>query len=81
MGSRIFVSQVEVEDVSPGGIFIPETARENPKRGKVEAIGSDVKLVSVGNEVLYERYAGNKLILDRVEYLVLREDELMGVYE
>ena len=81
LGSRIFVSQVEVEEVSPGGIFIPETARENPKRGKVEAIGSDVKLVSIGNEVLYERYAGNKLILDRVEYLVLREDELMGVYE
>jgi len=81
LGSRIFVSQLEVEEVSPGGIFIPETARENPKRGKVEAIGSDVKLVSIGNEVLYERYAGNKLILDRVEYLVLREDELMGVYE
>ena len=40
-----------------------------------------MKLVSIGNEVLYERYAGNKLILDRVEYLVLREDELMGVYE
>jgi co-chaperonin GroES (HSP10) len=40
-----------------------------------------VKLAKVGDEVLYERYAGNKLVLDHVEYLVLKEDELMGVYE
>ena len=81
LGSRIFISPVELDEMSSGGIFIPETAREKPKRGTVEAAGKDAKLVKVGDEVLYERYAGNKLILDHVEYLVLKEDELMGVYE
>ena len=81
LGSRIFISPIESDEVSVGGIFIPETAREKPKRGKVEAVGKDAKLVSVGDEVLYERYAGNKLVLDHVEYLVVKEDELMGVYE
>ena len=81
LGSRIFILSVEPDEMSAGGIFIPETAREKPKRGKVEAVGKDVKLASVGDEVLYERYAGNKLVLDHVEYLVLKEDELMGVYE
>ncbi|HHZ83949.1 MAG TPA: co-chaperone GroES [Nitrospirales bacterium] len=81
LGSRIFVLPVELDEMSTGGIFIPETAREKPKRGKVEAAGKDAKLVKVGDEVLYERYAGNKLVLDHVEYLVLKEDELMGVYE
>lgn len=81
LGSRIFILPVELDEMSAGGIFIPETAREKPKRGKVEAAGKDVKLVKVGDEVLYERYAGNKLVLDHVEYLVVKEDELMGVYE
>ncbi len=81
LGSRIFVLPVELDEMSAGGIFIPETAREKPKRGKVEAAGKDAKLVKVGDEVLYERYAGNKLVLDHVEYLVVKEDELMGVYE
>ncbi len=81
LGSRIFILPVELDEMSAGGIFIPETAREKPKRGKVEAVGKDVKLAKVGDEVLYERYAGNKLVLDHVEYLVLKEDELMGVYE
>ena len=81
LGSRIFILPVELDEMSAGGIFIPETAREKPKRGKVEAVGKDAKLVKVGDEVLYERYAGNKLVLDHVEYLVVKEDELMGVYE
>ncbi len=81
LGSRIFILPVELDEMSAGGIFIPETAREKPKRGKVEAAGKNTKLVNVGDEVLYERYAGNKLVLDHVEYLVLKEDELMGVYE
>ena len=81
LGSRIFILPVELDEISPGGIFIPETAREKPKRGSVEAAGPDTKLVKVGDVVLYERYAGNKLVLDDVEYLVVKEDELMGVYE
>ncbi len=80
-GARLFVLPSEGEEVSPGGIYLPEAAREKPKRGRVEAIGKDVTLVKVGEEVLYERYAGNKLVLDDVEYLVLKDEELMGVYE
>ncbi len=81
LGSRIFILPAELDEKSAGGIFIPETAREQPKRGTVKAVGKDSKLVKVGDVVLYERYAGNKLVLDPVEYLVLNEDELMGVYE
>tara|TARA_B100000315_G_scaffold259295_1_gene314772 strand:- start:7047 stop:7388 length:342 start_codon:yes stop_codon:yes gene_type:complete len=81
LGSRIFVLPAELTEMSAGGIFIPETAREQPKRGKVEAVGKDAQLVKAGDSVLYERYAGNKLVIDHIEYLVLKEDELMGVYE
>ena len=55
LGSRIFILPVELDEMSAGGIFIPETAREKPKRGKVEAVGKDVKLTNVGDEVLYEQ--------------------------
>ena len=81
LGSRIFILPAELDEKTVGGIYIPETAREKPKRGKVEAVGRDAKRVAVGDTVLYERYAGNKLVVDRVEYLVVKEEEIMGIYE
>ncbi len=88
LGSRIVVRPLEQEETTPGGIIIPETAREKSLRGEVVSVGQgapdkkgvrrapDVKK---GDRVLFDRWAGSKVELDGVEYLILREDEVLGV--
>ncbi len=87
---RIVVKRVEEEKTSPGGIVIPDTAAEKPIMGEVIAIGSGKVLdngqvraleVKVGDRVLFGKYAGSEVKIDGVEYLVMREDDIMGVFE
>lgn len=86
---RVLVSRIEGEDQkSAGGIIIPDTAQEKPQRGKVVAVGAGkigddgkrIKLdVKKGDEVLFGKYAGNEIKIDDVEYLIMREDDILGV--
>ncbi|RME64177.1 MAG: co-chaperone GroES [Nitrospirae bacterium] len=78
---RVFVSYTEEMEKTPGGIYVPDTAKEKPQRGKVEAVGSEVKEVKVGDEVLFDRYAGSKVRLNGNEYLILKEEEILGILE
>ncbi len=78
---RVFVSYTEEMEKTPGGIYVPDTAKEKPQRGKVEAVGSEVKEVKVGDEVLFDRYAGSKVRLNGTEYLILKEEEILGILE
>ncbi len=87
---RILVRRLEEEETRIGGIIIPDTAKEKPQQGKVEAVGNgrvndegkviplDVK---VGDTVLFGKYAGTEIKLDGVEYLIVREDEVLGIIE
>ena len=93
LGDRVLVQRLEEEEEKTvGGIYIPDTAREKPQRGKVVAVGAgrlteDGKRlpmdVKVGDEVLFGKYAGSDVpkTIDGVEYLVIKEDEIYAIIE
>lgn len=77
---RVFVSYAGETEKTAGGIYIPEAAKEKPQRGKIEAVGNDVKNVKVGDEILFDKYSGAKISMDNVEYLILKEEDILGVF-
>ncbi|KPL11703.1 molecular chaperone GroES [candidate division BRC1 bacterium SM23_51] len=89
LGDRVLVQRLEEEEEkTSGGIFIPDTAKEKPQRGKVIAVGAgrltdDGKRlpmdVKVGDEVLFGKYSGSDIKIDGVEYLIIKEDEIYGL--
>lgn len=87
---RIVVDRLDEEDTSKGGIVIPSTAKEKPSRGKVIAVGTGKLLdngqvrsleVKVGEQVLFGKYAGTEVKVGDNEYVVMREDDIMGVIQ
>ncbi|MCB2146507.1 MAG: co-chaperone GroES [Deltaproteobacteria bacterium] len=87
---RILVQRVEEETTTKGGIIIPDTAKEKPAEGKVKAVGNgkvgdDGKRVAleikVGNRILFGKYSGTEVKIDGEEYLIMREDDVLGVIE
>lgn len=87
---RIVVRPSEAETRTASGIYLPETAKEKPVRGKVVAIGPGKRLengkravpsVKVGDTVVYGRYAGTEVEIKNDKHLILRESELLGVIE
>ena len=87
---RVLVRYSEEPDKSAGGIYIPETAKEKPQKGEVIAVGSgkitdDGKVqameIKVGDVVLFEKYSGSKIKMDNEEYLIIREDDILGIEE
>lgn len=87
---RIIVKRVEKARQTASGIFIPDTAAEKPEQGEVLAVGPGKRLndgslaapqLKVGDMVLFGKYGGQTVKLDDQEYLVLREDDVLGVIE
>jgi chaperonin GroES len=90
LGSRVVIEPLEQEDVTAGGIVLPETAKEKPQRGKVLSIGPGDRDdkgnrltldVSVGDTVLFAKYAGTEIKLDGKKILILRESDLLAIVE
>ena len=84
---RVVVEPLEADEKTPGGILLPDTAREKPQRGRVLAVGPGKVLedgkrqpmsVAVGDEVLYGRYAGNEVKLMDKEIKIMRESDLLA---
>ncbi|MEA5115384.1 MAG: co-chaperone GroES [Geobacteraceae bacterium] len=87
---RIIVKRLEEENKTSGGIYIPDTAKEKPQKGEIIAVGKgktteDGKLmpvdVKVGDKVLFGKYAGTEIKIDGIDYLIMREDDILGVIE
>ncbi|MCA9521316.1 MAG: co-chaperone GroES [Myxococcales bacterium] len=87
---RVLVKRIEEEQVSKGGIIIPDTAKEKPLEGKVIAVGNgkvqdDGSLraldVKAGDRILFSKYAGTEVKIDGEEHLILREDDILGIVE
>jgi chaperonin GroES len=87
---RIVVSRIESEEKTAGGIIIPDTAKEKPQEGKIIAVGpgkrdKDGKLipldVKAGDRVLFAKWAGTEFKLDGQEYMIMKEDDILGVIE
>ena len=87
---RIIVKRIEEEAITAGGIFIPETAKEKPQQGEIIAVGNGKKTeegkilpvdVKKGDKVLFGKYAGTEIKIDGQEYLIMREDDILGIME
>jgi chaperonin GroES len=87
---RVLVKRVEEEEVRKGGIVIPDTAKEKPQRGKVIAVGNgkltdDGKRIPLdvksGDQVLFGKYSGAEVKIEDEEYLILREEDILGILE
>lgn len=85
---RIVVKPVEAEEMSAGGILIPDNAKEKPTKGEVIAVGEGKALdngqvrpmqVKVGDKVIYGQYAGSAYKQDGVEYKIVREDDILAI--
>ena len=87
---RVIVKRMEEETTSPGGIVIPDTAAEKPSKGEILAIGNGKLLdngdlraldLKVGDKVLFGKYSGTEVKVDGEDLLVMREDDIMAVFE
>jgi chaperonin GroES len=88
LADRVVVEPIEQEEVTAGGIILPETAKEKPQQGKIVAAGpgrTDEKgkrvdmEVKVGDKVLYAKYSGTEIKLDGKKLLILRESDILAV--
>ena len=87
LGDRVLVKRIAEEEKTKGGIIIPDTAKEKPQEGKVVAVGQgkheDGKLIApeikTGDKILFGKYSGSAAKIEGTEYLVMREDDIMGV--
>ncbi len=89
LGDRVIVRRVEEETKTAGGIYIPDSATEKPSEGEVLAVGKGRLTdhgdlipmnVSVGEKVVFGKYAGNEVKVDGETYLIMEEKDILGVY-
>ena len=87
---RIIVKRIDAEDKTVGGIYIPDTAKEKPQEGEVIAVGKGKRLDSgeiqaldlkKGDRILFSKYGGTDVKIDGDDYLIMREDDVLGVIE
>ena len=87
---RVIIKRIEEQEQIRGGIIIPDTAKEKPQEGEVIAVGNGKLLdngertqleVREGDRVLFGKYAGTEVKLDGEEYLIMREDDILGIIE
>ncbi|MCG8400743.1 MAG: co-chaperone GroES [Firmicutes bacterium] len=90
LGDRVVVKPLPGEEVTKSGIVLPDTAKEKPQEGEVVAVGSGRLLDSgervpidlkAGDKVLFSKYAGNEVKINDVEYLILREMDVLGIID
>jgi chaperonin GroES len=87
---RIVVKRLEEKETVQGGIIIPDSAKEKPQEGEVVAVGQGKRLengkvvpldVKAGDKILFGKYSGSEIKLDGNEYVIMREDEVLGILE
>jgi chaperonin GroES len=85
---RIVVKRIEEQETTRNSIVIPDSAKEKPQEGEVMAIGKGKRLedgnvvaldVQVGDRILFGKYSGNEIKLDGTEYIIMREDDVLGI--
>jgi len=88
LGDRVVVKPVEKEEKSKSGIVLPDTAKEKPQEGIVEAVGTGRILdngtkipmeLKIGDKVLYAKYAGNEFKIEEIEYLIVSEKDVLAI--
>lgn len=81
LGARVLVRPLEGEEKTSGGILLPETAREKPQQGIIEAVGDEEEMTTdlkVGDRVIFPKYTGTEIKLDGVDYLIMDESDILA---
>ncbi|HBG92152.1 MAG: co-chaperone GroES [Nitrospirota bacterium] len=87
---RVFVKYSSEEEKTAGGLYIPDAAKEKPQKGSVMAVGTgriteDGKRqpmeVKVGDTILFDKYSGSKIKMENEEYLIIKEEDILGIVE
>ena len=90
LSDRVVIEPLEAEEKTTGGIYLPDTAKEKPQRGKVVAVdsgkrdkdGKRIPLeVKVGDRILFGKYAGTEIKIENVEHVFMREDDILSILE
>jgi len=90
LGDRVVVERIKDETRSKAGIYIPDSAKEKPNKGKILAVGPGKKRkdgtripmdVNVGDVILFGKWGGNEVKIDRKEYLLIKEEDIFGIIE
>jgi chaperonin GroES len=83
LADRVLVEPAAAEEKTAAGIIIPDTAKEKPQRGTVVAVGTGKKdepmTVKIGDQVLYGKYSGTELTIDGMNYLIMRESDIVAI--
>ena len=90
IGDKVLVKRLEAEEKTPGGIILPDTAKEKPKEGKIIALGKGRILesgekakfqVKVGDHVIFTSYAGSEVEVDGEDYILMTEDDILAIIQ
>lgn len=88
LGDRVLVKPIEEDETTPGGIVLPDTAKEKPQRGEVLAVGTGKLLdngervpleIKVGDKILYAKYGGTEIKMGGETYLIMRESDILAI--
>ena len=80
LGERVLVQRLEEDTKTASGIIIPDNAKEKPLFGVVKAVSKEVKLLEEGDQVAFTKYGGTEIKLDGTEYLILKLEDILGVF-
>jgi len=81
LGTRVLVKPIEMNTTTPSGIVLPETAKEKPQEGLVEAVGNSEDMLTdlkAGDKVLFAKYTGTEIKQDGITYLLMNEDDILA---
>lgn len=78
---RVIVKRTKEEETTAGGIIIPDSAKEKPQGGEILAAGPQCSILKAGDSVLFAKYAGTEFSMDNEDLLIMREDDILGVFE
>lgn len=78
---RVVVSYSSEPEKTTGGLYVPDSAKEKPQQGNVEAVGPEVKELKVGNTVLFDKYTGSKVKVGDVDHLIIKEEDVLAIVE
>ncbi len=76
---RVLIRRIEPDEISPGGIIIPDQAKEKPQEGEIIAAGAYCKEVARGDRVLFSKYSGTEIQVNQEDVLIVSEDDILGV--
>ena len=78
LADRVVAVREEAKTQTASGIYLPDSSKEKPVMAEIKAVGTDVKHVNVGDKIIYKEYSTTEMKIDTVEYLIVKEDDILA---